>query len=424
MLDIKYLIENKTKVEKALAKKHTEFDIDGLIKSYEIYTDFKKQVDDLREEANNLNKEIGKTEGDKREEKIDKAKQIKDRLNSLGDNFKAAKADYRERMSQIHNIPHQSTPAGPDESGNQVIKKWGKPTVFDFKPKSHMELGEALDIIDKKRAVKMSGSRFTFLKNEAFSLQFGLVRYLEDKLTKKGYTPMVPPVMVKEKAMFGSGFFPAEKGEYYKTEEDDLYLVGTAEVPLASYHSGEILAKDNLPLKYMGYSSCFRREAGSYGKDTKGILRVHQFDKVEMFILADQDSSWDIYERELAKISEEILQDLKLPYQKVLMCGGDIGMPNAKKYDYEVWIPTQKKYRETMSCSHDSDFQARRLKIKYQDKDGQKKYVHTMNNTALAIGRTLIAILENNQNEDGSVTIPEVLRDYVKFNTIEPKNIN
>ncbi len=302
-----------------------------------------------------------------------------------------------------------------------MIKKWGKPTVFDFEPKDHIELGKKLDIIDKKRAVKMSGARFTFLKNEAFSLQFGLVRYLEDKLSKLGYQPMVPPVMVKEQAMFGSGFFPAEKGEYYKTEEDDLYLVGTAEVPLASYHSEEILKKDKLPLKYMGYSSCFRREAGSYGKDTKGILRVHQFDKVEMFIYSTQEDSWEIYENELAGISEEILQELKLPYQKVLMCGGDIGMPNAKKYDYEVWIPTQERYRETMSCSHDTDFQARRLNIRYKDKDGKTKYVHTMNNTALAIGRTLIAILENNQNEDGSVTIPQVLRDYVNFSTIEIK---
>jgi len=293
--------------------------------------------------------------------------------------------------------------------------------VFDFEPRSHMELGKGLNIIGKKRAAKISGSRFTFLKNEAFSLQFGLVRYLEDKLTKKGYSPMIPPVMVKEKAMYGSGFFPAEKGEYYKTDQDDLYLIGTAEVSLASYHSGEMLKAEELPLKYMGYSSCFRREAGSYGKDTKGILRVHQFDKVEMFIYSAQEDSWQIFEDELATISEEILQELKLPYQKVLMCGGDIGMPNAKKYDYEVWMPFQEKYRETMSCSHDTDFQARRLGVKYKDEKGEKKYVHTMNNTALAIGRTLIAILENYQNKDGSVTIPQVLRDYVNFSTIRPK---
>lgn len=421
MLDIKYLIENREEAEKALKKKHIEFDLDNLVKSYQVYTDLKKEVDDLREESNKLSKQIGQASESQREKKITKAKEIKDSLKDKEKGLENAQTDYLKRMSQIHNLPDKSTPAGPDESGNMVVKKWGKPTVFDFEPKNHMELGQALDIIDKKRAVKISGSRFTFLKNQAFSLQFGLIRYLEDKLTKLGYQPMIPPVMVKEKAMFGSGFFPAEKGEYYKTEEDGLYLVGTAEVPLASYHSNEILDKDALPLRYMGYSSCFRREAGSYGKDTKGILRVHQFDKIEMFIYADQESSWQVYEEELAKISEEILQDLKLPYQKVLMCGGDIGMPNAKKYDFEAWIPSQNKYREMMSCSHDTDFQARRLNIRYKDQNGESKYVHTMNNTALAIGRTLIAILENNQNKDGSVTIPQVLRDYVNFSTIETK---
>jgi len=421
MLDIKYLIENRKEVEKALVKKHINFDLDGLIKAYQVYTDLKKQVDDLRAKANSLSDEIGKASQEDRPIKIEKAKKVKSKLSDLQDDSEDAQKDYQERMSQIHNIPHSSTPSGPDESGNKVIKRWGKPTVFDFEPRSHMELGKKLNIIDKKRAVKISGSRFTFLKNEAFSLQFGLVRYLEDKLTKKGYSPMIPPVMVKEKAMYGSGFFPAEKGEYYKTDQDDLYLIGTAEVSLASYHSGEMLKAEELPLKYMGYSSCFRREAGSYGKDTKGILRVHQFDKVEMFIYSAQEDSWQIFEDELATISEEILQELKLPYQKVLMCGGDIGMPNAKKYDYEVWMPFQEKYRETMSCSHDTDFQARRLGVKYKDEKGEKKYVHTMNNTALAIGRTLIAILENYQNKDGSVTIPQVLRDYVNFSTIRPK---
>ena len=221
--------------------------------------------------------------------------------------------------------------------------------------------------------------------------------------------------------MYGSGFFPAEENEYYKTEKDDLYLVGTAEVPLAAYHSNEILKKDELPKKYFAYSSCFRREAGSYGKDTKGILRVHQFDKVEMFIYADPANSWDIYEDELAQISEEILQELNLPYQKLLMCGGDIGMPNAKKYDFEVWMPAQDKYRELMSCSHDTDFQARRLKIRYKDEEGKVKYAHTMNNTALAIGRALIAILENYQQKDGSVKIPAALHGYLDFDEIRPK---
>jgi seryl-tRNA synthetase len=333
-----------------------------------------------------------------------------------------AMGEYQKRLAQIHNIPDSSVPAGPDQTGNKVVKQEGKLRKFDFKIKDHIELGRSLDIIDKKRAVKVSGSRFTFLKNEAYTIQFAIIRYLEDKLTKKGFIPMIPPVLVKEEAMFGSGFFPAEAGEYYQIDRDNLYLVGTAEVPLASYHSNEILKESELPKKYLGYSSCFRREAGNYGQDTKGIFRLHQFDKVETFILADPKDSWQIYEEELAAISEEILVELELPYQKVLMCGGDIGMPNAKKYDFEVWLPSQKRYRELMSCSHDTDFQARRLKIRYRDKKGKINYLHTMNNTALAIGRTLIAILENYQERDGSVKMPKVLQKYIGFNEITNKD--
>jgi len=416
MLDIKFVKKNKEKVKKALAKKHTKFDIDGLIKAYNQYVKLKQEVEEFRAEQNKLSKG-GKKPAAK---EITKAKEIKEKLEKRENDLEKAEKDYQGRMAQIHNLPDKSVPAGPDESGNRVIKKWGRPREFNFEIKDHIALGQALDIIDKKRGVKVSGSRFTFLKNEAYTLQFAIIRYLEEKLSKKGFTPLIPPVLVKESAMFGSGFFPAERGEYYQTnDKDNLYLVGTAEVPLASYHADEILKGKDLPLRYFGYSSCFRREAGNYGLDTKGILRLHQFDKVEMFILAKPEESWDIYENELAVISEEILQELKLPYQKVLMCAGDIGMPNAKKYDFEVWLPAQKRYRELMSCSHDTDFQARRLKIRYKNKSGQLDYVHTMNNTALAIGRTLIAILENYQQKDGSVEVPKALQKYAGFDKIE-----
>lgn len=417
MLDIKLVKKNKEKVKKALAKKHTKFDIDGLIKAYNKYAALKQEIDQLRAEQNKL------SEGGKKPtaKEITKAKEIKEKLDKREDDLKKAEKDYQDRMAQIHNIPDDSTPAGPDESGNKVVKKGGKPRKFSFEIKDHMELGKDLDIIDKKRGVKVSGSRFAFLKNEAYTLQFAIIRYLEEKLLKKGFTPLISPVLVKEEAMFGSGFLPAEEREIFQTEKDKLYLVGTAEVPLASYHSNEILKEKDLPLRYLAYSTCFRREAGSYGQDTKGIFRLHQFDKVEMFIYAHPKDSWEIFEKELATISEEILKELDLPYQKVLMCGGDIGMPNAKKYDFEVWFPAQKRYRELISCSHDTDFQARRLKIRYKDRENKTNYVHTMNNTALAIGRTLIAILENHQEKDGSVEIPKVLQKYSKIKKLTPK---
>jgi seryl-tRNA synthetase len=282
---------------------------------------------------------------------------------------------------------------------------------FDFKPKNHIELGTSLDILDEKRAAKISGSRFIFLKNENVILEFALIQYILNILIKKGFIPLIPPVLVKEKSMYGTGFFPVEKTQYYKTELDDLYLIGTAEVPLCAYHSDEILDSDSLPLKYTAYSTCFRREAGSYGKDLGGMFRVHQFNKIEMLIFSHPDNSWDEYEK-LRETLEDIVKGLKLHYRILNMCTGDIGAPNAKKYDLEVWLPGQDRYREIASCSHDTDFQARRLNIKYKD-GSTKGFVHTMNSTACAIGRTLIAIMENYQDRNGSIIIPEVLIQYM-----------
>jgi len=272
--------------------------------------------------------------------------------------------------------------------------------------------------VDTERASRVSGSRFGYLKNEAALLEFALVRYALDQLIAKGFIPMIPPVLVKEEAMFGTGFFPAEETEYYATRLDDLYLVGTAEVPLCAYHVGEILEKEDLPLRYTGFSTCFRREAGTYGKDLGGIFRVHQFDKVEIFIFSAADSSWEEYES-LRETMEEIMRGLGFHYRVMNMCTGDIGAPNAKKYDLEVWFPGQAMYRELVSCSHDTDFQSRRLNIRYRD-NGKIRFVHTMNSTACAIGRTLIAILENYQQADGTVLIPEVLRPYLGEEKIIP----
>lgn len=410
MLDIKYIRENLKEVKRALEKKHTKFDLDGLLKLDDKRRELLVKIEKLRAERNKL------AISDKRLANRERAKKIKKELQNLEPKLDKAEKEFTKLMALIHNIPHESVPHW--KKGSKVVRTWGKKPKFDFKLKTHIELGKDLDIIDIERAAKVSGTRMSYLKNEGALLELALVNWVTEKLLKKEFIPMVVPALVRERAMFGTGFFPTEKIEHYKMAEDNLYLAGTAEVPLCSYHADEILDEKQLPLKYAGFSTCFRREAGSYGKDTYGILRVHQFDKIEMFIFAQPENSWQEFEN-LQKIAEEILKELKLPYQVINMHGGDIGAPNAKKYDTEVWLPGQEKYRELTSCSHDTDFQARRLNIKYRKKDGTTTYVHTMNSTACAIGRTIIAILENYQQKDGSVKIPKVLQKYTGFKEIK-----
>lgn len=404
MLDIRYVRENLEKVKKALAKKHTQFDLDGLIKIDDSRRDLQQRVEMLRAEQNELSKEKGD---------IEKAKKVKTMLKDLEPQLAEAEEAYLEAAAKIHNIPHESVPSA--DEGNKIEKTEGEKPKFDFKPKDHIELGKNLDIIDIEKAAQVSGPRFAYLKNEGALLEFALIQYLVDKLKDKNLTFMIPPVLVKDRAMWGTGFFPAEENEFYKMGEENLYLVGTAEVPLASYHDSEII---EVPKRYAGFSSCFRREAGSYGKDTKGMIRLHQFDKMEMFCFCDPKDGWKVFQ-EFVEINEEIFKDLELPYQVVNICGGDLGAPNAKKIDIEVWISSQEKYRELTSASNDTDFQARRLNIKFKDKEGQTKLVHTVNDTALAMGRTIVAILENHQQKDGSVKIPEALHKYTGFKEIK-----
>jgi seryl-tRNA synthetase len=417
MLDIKYIRENLKEVKKALEKKHTKFDLDKLLKLDNQRRELLVKIENLRAEHNDLNKKIATTENT---ELKHRALLIKKELRNLEPELEKVEKEFNERMAQIHNIPHESVPH--HKEGSKIERTWGKKPKFDFKPKTHIELGKDLDIIDLERAAKVSGTRMGYLKNEGALLELALINWIVEKLVKKGFTPMVVPALVRERAMFGTGFFPTEKIEYYKMALDDLYLAGTAEVPLCAYHADEILDEKLLPLKYAGFSTCFRREAGSYGKDTYGILRVHQFDKIEMFIFTKPEESWQEFEN-LQKIVEEIVKDLELPYQVVNISGGDLGAPNAKKYDTEVWLPGQGRYRELTSCSHDTDFQARRLNIRYKSQISNLKsqilYVHTMNSTACAIGRTIIAILENYQQKDGSVKIPKILQKYTGFKEIK-----
>lgn len=419
MLDIKNLRENLEATKKALAKKGKDYsvELEKVIKLDDQKRDLQTRVEILQAEANKLAK--GR-------ERTDRAVEIKQMLKDLEPQLVEARETLFNELAQIPNVPHESVPAA--EEGDQEIYKWGEIPQFDFEIQDHLALGESLDLIDMERAARVSGARFAYLKNELVLLEFALVNYLIEKLTKKGFTPMIVPDLVKEEAMFGTGFFPADKNEIYHVNpgEDDLYLIGTAEVPLASYHAGEILKEEDLPKKYFGFSTCFRRESGTYGKDTRGIIRVHQFDKVEMFVFSRPEDSWQIFE-ELYLINREIFEELGLPYHQININAGELGAPNAKKIDTEAWFPSQNCYRELTSCSNDSDYQARRLNTRYRSTvDGEKStgYVHTLNNTALAISRTLVAIMENYQSFDKAqdkhyIKVPEVLQKYTNFKEIK-----
>ncbi len=411
MIDIELFRKDPLIFKTEIEKRGLKIDISTGIELDKKRRDLTSKIDRLRAEKNVASKIIPALKGEEKDEKINQMRKINEALDRIEAELLEVENKFLEHFSMYPNLSHETTPVGKDESGNVVQSYYGSKPEFDFEPKNHITLGADLDIIDEKRAAKISGSRFVFLKKEAVLLEFALVQYVLNLLIKKGFMPMIPPVLVKEMAMYGTGFFPVERTQYYKTELDDLYLIGTSEVPLCSYHSDEFLDVSLLPLKYTAFSTCFRREAGSYGKDLGGLFRVHQFDKIEMFIFAHPENSWEEYEK-LRETLEEIMQGLGFHYQIVNMCTGDIGNPNAKKYDLEAWLPGQNKYRELASCSHDTDFQARRLNIKYRD--GKKKgFIHTMNSTACAIGRTLIAILENFQDKEGNIRIPEVLIPFM-----------
>jgi len=419
MIDIKHLRENQDLYKKGFATKRVEIDISEVIKLDEEYRELLQQVEEFRAEKNKVSKLIPTLSDDERQSKIDEMKKLGGKLDEAENLLNKKSVQLKELTAQIPNLPHDSVPEGEDDNDNKPIKTVGEIPKFDFKPKDHLELGELLDIIDMETGAKTSGARFYYLKNELVQLEFALYNWLLQKYIGKGFTPVTTPMLVKEDMMYATGFFPADKNEIYtvnpKTDDnpdgDDLYLIGTSEVPLAGLHMFKAVKSDELPKRYIGFSSCFRREAGSYGKDTRGILRVHQFNKMEMFSFCHPDKSWEEHDF-LLSIEEEILSDLGLPYQVVNICGGDLGAPAAKKYDCEVWIPTQEKYRELTSCSNCTDFQARRGGIKYKDESGTH-LMHTLNGTAIASTRTLIAILENNQKADGSVSIPEVLWPFM-----------
>jgi seryl-tRNA synthetase len=418
VIDLKLLRDEPDAVRSAYARRGGVEGLDRVIDLDRAHRDLLRRVEDLRAEQNTASKAIGQAAVEERPAAIDKAKELADEIKALEPDLERAHSALEEAAAYLPNLPHESVPEGLTEDDNVVEREVGDRPDFDFEPKDHVELGEALGIFDSDRAVKTSGSRFVYLTGAGVLLELALVRFAVDFLVERGFKPVVTPVLVREHAMYGTGFLPAEEHEFYRVERDDLYLTGTSEVALAAMHADEILAEDSLPVRYAGFSSCFRREAGTYGKETKGLIRVHQFDKVEQFSFAHPDESWDEYDTIRAN-QEEILQALELPYRVLVMCAGDLGAAAAKKVDNEAWLPGAARYMEVTSATNATAYQARRLQVRFRS-GGHTRLVHMLNGTACAVGRTIVALLENHQRADGGVTIPKPLRPYTGFDELQP----
>ncbi len=422
MLDIQYIRTHAEELKTACQHKQLDASlVDQLLVVDQKRRELQQQADKIRQEANQ-NAEAVKQQvhdnGKPSPELIAKGKELKTKLQDIDPELKAAEDTYMDLMYQIPNVPAADVPVGKDETENVVARQVGEIPQFDFTPKPHQELMENLDMLDTVRAVRIGGFRSYFLKNDGLLLEQAILQYALHKLAKAGFTPMSAPILVTQEAMLGTGYFPWGKEDHYKTQDGQI-LAGTAEVALTAYKMGETLNEADLPYKMVGISPCFRREIGSHGKDTQGIIRVHQFNKVEqvVYTVADEDETRKWHEK-MTGFSEELLSDLKLPYQVLKMCTGDMGAGQRKKYDIETWFPAQEKYRETHSASYFNDFQARRLGIKYRAKDGTTKYVYTLNNTMAATPRLLAAVVENYQQKDGSISVPEVLQPFMGKKTI------
>ena len=400
MLDPNLLKENIEILEKNINRRGLDVNLDNLIKLNEERKSARFDAEQKRSEQKEMGKQIANSSKEEKEELLKQASALSDEVKSLFEIVEKKDQDFFDLWIKLPNLISETSPDGKTDADNKEIKQVG--TINDISsPKSHIEIGEELGLIDVQKAAEVSGSRFSYLFGDLVKIEFSLVSWALNKLSDKGFTPTVPPVLVRENALYGTGFFPDDAEQVYEIPNDELFLVGTSEVPLAALHSNEIVDIDNLPVRYAGFSTCFRREAGTYGKDTSGIFRVHQFDKVEMFSFCNPENSLDEHEFILS-VEEELLQELEIPYRVVDVCAGDLGASASKKYDIEAWIPSQNTYREVTSCSNTTDFQARRLNIRTKDNDSTKT-IHTLNGTAIAVGRILIALIENNQTEDGEV---------------------
>ncbi len=421
MLDPRFVRENVEAVKAALKKRGYEFPLQEFLSIDEKRMTVMRETEELRNRRNVVSEEIGRLKRQKADasSQLEEMKEVSDRIKSLDEALRGLEEETKSLLLTIPNIPHESVPVGKDETENIEVRKWGSPRVFDFEPLNHWDIAETLDIVDFDRASKIAGARFALMKGAGARLERSLMNFMLDLNTSKGYREVFPPVLVNRESMTGTGQLPKFEAELFKVADPEFYLIPTAEVPVTNIHRDEILKEADLPSYYTAFTPCFRREAGSYGKDTRGLIRQHQFNKVELVKFVKPEDSYGELER-LTNDAEDILQRLGLPYRVVALCTGDLGFSSAKTYDLEVWLPGQNRYREISSCSNFEDFQARRANIRFR-REGKKgtEFVHTLNGSGLAIGRTLVAVLENYQQKDGSVIVPEVLRSYMGMERID-----
>lgn len=413
MLDIKFIRENKDIVIAGAKKKHVDVDIEALLVADDARKVLVAETEEMKAQQNVVSKEIATLGDSERSTKIAEMQELKEKIQAKEDELKEVMKTWQVLMLQVPNVPDMSVPEGNDDADNTEIRTWGEKPDFAFAPKNHIDLMLAHDMIDLERGAKVSGFRGYFLKNDGAKLSMALWQYAQEHFGAKGFTLMVVPSLVRRESFLGTGYLPQSEEDLYKTQDGEFFS-GTGEVATMGYHMDETLSREELPKKYLSFSPCFRREVGSHGKDTKGLIRVHEFFKWEQVVLceASHEESVRMHE-ELTHNAEEFIQKLGLPYHVVVNCGGDLGLGQVKKYDIEVWVPSEETYRETHSSSYFHDFQTRRLNIRYRDKEGMLRFVHSLNNTAIATPRILAAIIENNQQEDSSIIIPEALRPYM-----------
>ena len=410
MLDPSILKDNLEILESNISRRNLKIDVNHLISLNEERKSLRFDAEQKRSQQKELGKQIANADETEKEELLNRASELSNEVKLLFEQVDKKDEDFLDLWVKIPNLISKTSPDGKSDKDNLEIKKVGN--IKDIaSPKNHLEIASKLNLIDVEKASEVSGSRFAYLFGDLVKIEFNLVSWALNKLSEKGFTPTVPPVLVRENALYGTGFFPDDAEQVYEIPNDDLYLVGTSEVPLAALHTNEIINIKELPIRYAGFSTCFRREAGTYGKDTTGIFRVHQFDKVEMFSFCSPEKSEEEHEFILS-VEEELLQALEIPYRVVDVCAGDLGASAAKKYDIEAWIPSQNTYREVTSCSNTTSFQARRLNIRAKS-DGETNILHTLNGTAIAVGRILIALIENNQTEDGKVEFSDTVAEII-----------
>ena len=414
MLDIKFIRENKDIVKSGAKKKHVDVNIDELITLDDERLKYLKEVEELRAEVNRVSNDIARNQDDAlKVQLIEEMRTVKDDIKLKEEKLKKIMEEWQQVMLRVPNVPDMTVPDGKSDADNQEVKVWGTKTKFDFEPKDHIEIMNALKMADFERGTKVHGFRGYFLINDGARLSFAIWNYALDFFSNRGFSPIIPPVVNRKENFLGTGFLPQSEEDLYKTQHGD-YLAGTAEVPLMGMHAGEILERSSLPKKYLGFSPCYRLEAGAHGKDVKGLIRVQEFYKIEQVILCEASHETSVkFHEEINRNHEEFMESLGIPYHTVINCGGDLGLGQVKKYDVELWVPKENKYRESGSASYFHDFQTRRLSLRYKDEEGKMHYAHSLNATAIATPRILVSLVENYQQADGSVRIPDVLQKYM-----------